>query len=170
MPRIAKDAEVAPPLIHYYFGSKENLWRETIDHSLGELYREASSIFRATSSLAPLDRLRILLQVHAQFAAKCPDHFSLIVAEARAESERFAWVQEHYTGLLFDDIVSILGDARDAGAIRDVPLQQLAVVLIGGILVNFTVYPDHSEPAGVEQRSNDFIDMLFNMLLNGIAA
>jgi AcrR family transcriptional regulator len=170
LPKIAREAQVAPPLIHYHFGSKERLWRETIDHSLGELRREATSVFRVTSSLAPLERLLILLRVHAQFAARCPDHFSMIVAEARAETERFAWIQEQYTGLLFEDVVSILREARECGSIRDVPLEQVAVILIGGILVHYTVYPSHQRSgAGAEMRG-DFTDTLFDMLLRGITS
>lgn len=169
MPRIAKLANVAPPLIHYYFGSKENLWRETVDHSLGELRREAAMICLATRSLAPLDRLRALLQAHAHFAAKWPDHFFMIIAEARSVSERFAWVQENYTGILFEDVVSILRDARDAGAIRDVCPDQLALILIGGILLHFTVYPNRLETETKDEAANRFSDMMFDLLLNGVA-
>ena len=170
MPKIAETANVAPPLIHYYFESKEMLWREAIDHSLGQLRKEGSSIFSATRSLAPLDRLRTLLHSYAQFAARCPDHFSMIVAEARTGSDRFAWVQEHYTGLLFDDVVLILQDARNDGAIRDVPIDQLAIVLIGGILVYFTFYTFPAGSVRVDQIATDFTEMIFGMLLNGIAA
>ena len=34
LPHLARLANVAPPLIHYYFGAKDNLWRETVDYSL----------------------------------------------------------------------------------------------------------------------------------------
>lgn len=169
MPRIASLAGVAPPLIHYYFRSKENLWRETVDQSLGELHREATSILRATSALAPLDRLRTLLQVHAQFAARCPDHFSMIVAESRADSSRFAWIQENYTGLLFNDLITLLQDARDAGVIQDKPLDQVAVVLISSILVYFTVYRPEPNLKSLEENAGDFSEMVFDMLLRGIA-
>lgn len=168
LPKIARMANVAPPLIHYYFGSKEQLWRETVDFSLGELIREAASIIQATRSLAPLDRLRALLQAHIQFAAKWPDHFIMIVAETRSGSERFDWLQENYTGVLFDEVVQILRDARDSGAIRDVPLDQLAIILIGGILIYFTVYP--SRPIGdLEKTANQFADTMFELLLRGVA-
>lgn len=169
MPRIASLAGVAPPLIHYYFRSKENLWRETVDQSLGELHREATSILRATSALAPLDRLRTLLQVHAQFAARCPDHFSMIVAESRADSSRFAWIQENYTGLLFNDLITLLQDAQDAGVIQDKPLDQVAVVLISSILVYFTVYRPEPNLKSLEENAGDFSEMVFDMLLRGIA-
>ena len=170
MPKIARLANVAPPLIHYYFGSKDNLWRETIDHSLGELRREAAAIFQATRSLTPLDRLRAVLQAHSQFAAKWPDHFFMIMAEARSNPERFEWVQQNYTGVLFDEVLQILRDAREQGAIRDLDLEQIAITLIGGILVYFTVYPRHAPEAEIEHDANRFCATLFEMLLQGIVA
>ncbi|MCB2073709.1 MAG: TetR/AcrR family transcriptional regulator [Novosphingobium sp.] len=168
LPRIAKLAKVAPPLIHYYFGSKEKLWRETVDYSLGELKREAEAISQATRALAPLDRLRALLQAHTLFAAKWPDHFFMIIAEARSDSGRFDWLQENYTGVLFNDVVAILRDARDAGAIRDVPLDQLAIVLIGGILLYFTVYPSRPPKEEIDKVTVQFCDMMYSLLLDGV--
>ena len=100
VPKIAKMARVAAPLIHYYFGSKENLWRESVANSLGDLRREALAIRNATRALAPLDRLRVFLQTLTQHAARWPDNFVMIIAEARSESDRFAWVDENYTGVI----------------------------------------------------------------------
>jgi AcrR family transcriptional regulator len=168
MPKIARLANVAAPLIHYYFGSKEKLWREAVEHSLGELRGEAAAICNATRGLAPLDRLRALLQAHTQFAAKWPDHFFMIIAEARSDSLRFDWVQANYTGVLFEEVVAILRDARDAGAIRDVRLDQVAVTLIAGILLYFTVYPQSGEET-VDEVANGFCDQMFDVLLRGLA-
>ncbi|MBU6269098.1 MAG: hypothetical protein KGN34_16240, partial [Sphingomonadales bacterium] len=154
---------------HYYFGSKEKLWRETVDHSLGELRREATAICAATRSLAPLDRLRALLQAYCHFAARWPDHFFMIIAEARSDSERFAWVQAHFTGMLFAEVVGILRDAREAGAIRDIRLDQVAITLIAGILLNFTVYPAEKPLADLAADADAFCDQMFEMLLHGIA-
>jgi len=170
MPRIAKLAKVAPPLIHYYFRSKGNLWRETVDYSLGNLRREAAAILSATRALAPLDRLRALLQAHAHFAANWPDHFFMIIAEARAsDGERFAWVQENYTGILFDDVVAILRDAQQRGHIRDIDIEQLAVLLIGGLLLYFTVYPDRPGDKDRDELADDYTEMMFSVLLDGVA-
>jgi len=168
MPRIARLANVAPPLIHYYFGNKELLWRETVDHSLGELRREATAICAATRSLAPLDRLRALLQAYCHFAARWPDHFFMIIAEARSDSERFAWVQANFTGMLFEEVVGILRDARDAGAVRDVQMDQVALTLVAGILLNFTILPAGKPPADLDADADRFCDLLFDLLVRGI--
>lgn len=170
MPKIAKMAQVAPPLIHYHFGSKEKLWQETVDHSLGSLRREAAAIRKATQALAPLDRLRALLQAITHFAAHCPDHFVMIVAEARSDSGRFAWIQENYTGALFDEVVDILRDARESGAIQDVNLEQLTFMLIGGILLYFTIRPDMFRDKDLDSVSDEFTELMFRMFLAGVAA
>ena len=169
LPKIARLANVAPPLIHYYFGSKENLWRETVDHSLGELRREAAAVQQATRALAPLDRLRALLQTVAHFAARWPDHFAMIVAEARSDSGRFAWIQKNYTGVLFDEIVSLLSDARASAAIEDVDVEQLAFMLVGGILLYFTVRPELLHGKDVDRVPIEFTDLMFHMFLDGVA-
>lgn len=168
MPQIAKLAEVAPPLIHYYFGSKDKLWQETIEHSLGKLRREVSAIHNASRALAPLDQLRAILQAHAHFAAHWPDHFFMIIAEARSHGERYAWVHENYTGVLFDDVVAILGKARDKGDIEDINIEQLVLMLIGGLLLYFTVYPARPEDRDVDELADEYTEMMFKLLNNGI--
>ena len=167
MPKIAKMAQVAAPLIHYYFQSKENLWRETVAHSLGDLRRDALAIGNATRALAPLDRLRVLLQALTQHAARWPDNFVMVIAEARSESGRFAWVQENYTGVIFQEVLSILREAKNRKIIKDVAIDQLASLLIGGVLVYFTANPevrDNANPTDLDRISREYTDLIFELL------
>ena len=173
MPKIAKMAQVAPPLIHYYFGSKENLWRETVAHSLSDLRRDALAIGNATRALAPLDRLRALLQALTQHAARWPDNFVMIIAEARSESGRFAWVQKNYTGVIFQEVLSILQDAKDRKVIKEVVIDQLASLLIGGVLVYFTGNPhvrDNASATELDRISREYTDLMFKLLLDGVVS
>ena len=171
MPKIAKRAGVAAPLIHYYFGSKENLWRETVALSLRDLRRDALAIGEATRALAPLDRLRVILQALTQHAARWPDNFVMIMAEARSESDRFAWVQENYTGVIFREVLSILQDAKDRKVIKDVGIDQLAFLLIGGVLVYFTANPvirDNTNAEDLDKISREYTDLMFGLLREGV--
>jgi TetR/AcrR family transcriptional regulator len=173
MPRIAKVAQVAAPLIHYYFGSKENLWRETVAYSLRDLRRDALAIGNATRALAPLDRLRVFLQTVTQNAARWPDNFVMIIAEARSESDRFAWVQENYTGVIFQELLSILQDAKDRKVIKDVDLDQLASLLVGGVLVYFTANPEvsnNTDPKYLDRIAAEYTDLMFGLLVEGITS
>lgn len=169
LPKIAKQAGVASPLIHYYFGTKDNLWRETVDYSLGRLLRETSAIRDATRALPPLDRLRVLLQAFTTFAANWPDHFAMIMAEAGSESDRFAWVQEEYIGALLKDVMSILAEAMDKDQIKSVSVDQLAYILFGGMLLYFTVNPAFPKGKDRDQLAHEYTDLVFSMLTGGLA-
>jgi len=94
----------------------------------------------------------------------------MIIAEARSDSERFDWVQEHYTGVLFEQVLTILRDARDSGAIRDVDLEQIAIMLVGGILIHFTVLPRAAGPDRAQRPADAYCDTMFDVVLNGLAA
>src|SRR6267143_4860333 len=96
LPKIAEIAKIAHPLIHYYFGSKDNLWRETVDYAFGGLVAEATAVEAASRGLSPLHRLRVIVQAFAQFAARYPDHLGLMMAEMRSGSERLDWLRENY--------------------------------------------------------------------------
>src|SRR3977135_2779066 len=74
LPKIAEIAKVAHPLIHYYFGSKDNLWGETVEYAFGGLIGEAKAVEASSRSLSPLQRLRVMIQAFAQFAARYPNH------------------------------------------------------------------------------------------------
>src|SRR4051812_41453758 len=80
---IAERAHVLAPLIPYHFGSKDNLWRATVEFALGDLNREADTIKRASRGLSPLDRLSLQIRSFTHFAARYPDHFGLLCSEAR---------------------------------------------------------------------------------------
>jgi hypothetical protein len=92
----------------------------------------------------------------------------MIVAEARANSDRFAWLQENYTGLLFEEVVAILDEAAQAGLIREVSRTNLAIILIGSILVHFTFYPSQAAPPANAVASSGFVELLFDLLTRGV--
>jgi AcrR family transcriptional regulator len=170
LPKIAEMAKIAHPLIHYHFGSKDNLWRETVDYALGDLSREAATIRTASRGLSPLDRLRVLIRAFTHFAARCPDHFGLILAEARSDSDRFAWIQENYTADFLDSLKAIIQEAQEQKQIRAIPLGNLAFVLMGSMLLYFTVNPTLPRNVELDQLADEHAELLIDIILNGIAA
>lgn len=168
LPKIARAAEVAPPLIYYHFGSKENLWRDTVDFSLGQLLRQVTAISDATRSLMALDRLRSMLEMFCLFAAEFPDQFSMIIAEARSDSDRFGWVNETYTSELFGLITATLEEAQKAGIVRNLNVENLATMLFGAIFTRFAVGRNQQQGENNRQVSEDYVVELFDAFINGI--
>jgi AcrR family transcriptional regulator len=170
LPKIAEIAKVAHPLIHYYFGSKDNLWRETVEYAFGGLIREATAVEAASLSLSPLQRLRVMVQAFAQFAARYPNHFGLIMAEMRSDSERLVWLRENYLNAFVKRLTRVLKDAQEQNEIKKVPLDHLGLILIGSIVLYFSMNLEPPKNISAEDLANRHAKWVLEVILNGIVA
>lgn len=167
IPQIAKMASVAPPLIYYYFGTKDRLWRDTVEYSMIGIMQEVKSIRNATRTLTPLNRLQALIYSFTAFAAHSPDYVIMVISEARSDSDRFRWAQENFSTPLLQENIQILEDAKSLGIIKDVSLEHLAFSLFGGILTYFAVMTDLPHGKDLDVIIDRHAAMIFNMLKDG---
>lgn len=170
LPKIAAIAKIAHPLIHYYFGSKGNLWRETVEYAFGGLIGEATAVEAASRSLSPLQRLRVMVQAFAQFAARYPNHLGLIMAEMRSDSERLVWLRENYLNAFVKRLTRILKEAQEQNEIKKVPLHHLAFILIGSIVLYFSINLEPPKNVSPEDLANRHAKWVLEVILNGIIA
>ena len=170
LPRIAALAKIAHPLIHYYFGSKDNLWRETVEYAFGGLVAEATAVEAASRGLSPLHRLRVMVQAFAQFAARYPDHLGLIMAEMRTDSERLAWLRKNYLDAFVGRLTRALKDAQEQNEIKKIPLDHLAFILIGSIVLYFSINFEPLKNVKSEDLANRHARWVLEVILNGITA
>jgi AcrR family transcriptional regulator len=170
LPKIARIAKVAHPLIHYYFRSKDNLWRETVEYAFGGLIGEAKAVEASSRSLSPLQRLRVMIQAFAQFAARYPNHLGLIMAEMRSDSERLAWLRENYLNAFVKRLRRVLKDAQEQNEIKKVPLDHLAFILIGSIVLYFSINLQPPTNVSSEELANRHAKWVLEVILNGIVA
>ena len=168
LPKIAEIANVAHPLIHYYFGSKDNLWRETVEYAFGGLIGEATAVEAASRGLSPLHRLRVMVQAFAQFAARYPDHLGLIMAEMRSDSERLVWLRENYLDAFVRRLTRALKDAQEQNEIKKIPLDHLAFILIGSIVLYFSINFEPPKNVKSQELANSHAKWVLEVILNGI--
>jgi AcrR family transcriptional regulator len=168
LPKIAEIAKIAHPLIHYYFGSKDNLWRETVEYAFGGLIAEATAVEAASRGLSALHRLRVMVQAFAQFAARFPDHLGLIMAEMRSDSERLVWLRENYLNAFVGRLTRALKDAQEQNEIKKIPLDHLAVILIGSIVLYFSINLAPPKNVKSEDLADRHAKWVLEVILNGI--
>src|ERR1700731_1393792 len=166
LPKIAEIAKIAHPLIHYYFGSKDNLWRETVDYAFGGLIAEATAVEASSRGLSPLQRLRVMVQAFAQFAARYPNHLGLIMAEMRSDSERLAWLRENYINAFVGRLTRALKDAQEQNEIKKIPLDHLAFILIGSIVLYFSINFEPLKNVKSEGLANRHAKWVLEVILN----
>jgi AcrR family transcriptional regulator len=170
LPKIAEIAKVAHPLIHYYFGSKDNLWRETVEYAFGGLIAEASAIEAASRGLSPVHRLRVMVQAFAQFAARYPDHLGLMMAEMRSDSERLVWLRENYINAFLARLTRALKDAQEQNEIKKIPLDHLAAILTGSIVLYFSINLEPRKNVKSEDLADRHAKWVLEVILNGLIA
>jgi TetR/AcrR family transcriptional regulator len=167
LPRIAEGAGVAHPSILYHFQSKDNLWRQTVDHAFGPLIRETAQLEVASRALTPLDKLRLLIRAFCRFAARHPDHFALIMAEARTDSERLCWLRETYADAFLAKLEAVLRSAQRQRQMRPIPVEHLSFILIGAVVLFFS-FNFHLPPgADLDALAEKHADYVIEVLLNG---
>lgn len=91
---IAERAGVAQPLVHYHFGTKDDLWRAAVDRCFELLDLTLAPVAEATD---PLDALRRMLRCFVTFAAATPQLNRIVAQEGSADSDRLQWLVATHT-------------------------------------------------------------------------
>lgn len=172
IPAIAKAADIGHPLVHYHFGSKENLWRTAVDYAFGDLAQSIAVLEAAAISLEPVDALKLLCRGFAQFTARHPLHTLIIFNELRTGGDRFDWLIERYLRPLHARLDAVIAAAVATGRIRPVPAAHLSSIVIGAAAHFFGAAPliarlydiDVQDPEVIEAHATWAVEILMNGL------
>ncbi|MGE0217401.1 TetR/AcrR family transcriptional regulator [Mycolicibacterium sp.] len=132
MSAVARDAGVAQPLMHYYFSSKDELWRAAVGRAFNEMmvHEDMSKELR---ELDPVSGLRLLVHRHISFLARHPSVAPLIASESQFTSDRITWLTDTYIAPLEKHLRHLLELGQQQGRIRaDLPIPHVVRYIVGG--------------------------------------
>jgi AcrR family transcriptional regulator len=89
---IANAANVAKPLIHYHYATKEVLWQAAVSHAQQALMSELMAVKTLMSSLSPLQSIELLSKKLIEFAARHPQLVRIVVDETGKGGPRAEWL------------------------------------------------------------------------------
>jgi TetR/AcrR family transcriptional regulator len=170
---VARQAEVAQPLLHYYFDSKTALWKAAIDMVYTEHSMDFAGAEHLIHSLEPRMLLEMLLRHWVQLTAKYPEVGMIMQYEAGQESPRLQWLVEQHLEPAQAHTAKLLEKAQQDGHIKEIPMQHLIPILTGAIRFFFASGPyikfiygtDVSDPAVTKSHADYLVDILLNGLL-----
>ena len=93
---IAKAANVAKPLIHYHFASKEALWQAAVSDAQAALMAETLLFQERLSHLNPMQAIEFISEKMVAFAASHPQLVRIVVDETGKGGSRAEWLFEHF--------------------------------------------------------------------------
>lgn len=171
---IARRSGVTQPLIHYHFGTKEGLWRATVNDLFTRLGTEFAGIVRRHPPVHGQFRTTFLelMREFVRFCGRNPQFPRLLYLELPVPSSRSSWLLETWVKPITRQVVQFHpAFARDA-ALKDLPLAHLMAIVTGAAgtffaLGNFmqdvwgTAIDD---PANIELHAQTLVSLLENGL------
>jgi len=173
LPEVAREAGLGGPTVHYHFGSKENLWRETIDYAFKNLIMRLEAVENASQDAEPKAGLKMLCRAFAKFTVEYPESVMLLTNENRNPGPRNDWIIGRYLRPFHDYFDSAVERAVLSGAIKKISPIHFTYAVIGATTYFYSILPLTEAMYGDEAKEpktcETFSDFLINMVFNGVS-
>jgi TetR/AcrR family transcriptional regulator len=171
---IARLHRVSPPLIHYYFKSKDELWRAAMDQGIGDMVRNIQAICAEMIESDSIARLKFFIRRYVAIVAEKPAVFRVIIRESDMPGPRLTWLAQNYMTPLYTLVTGLVERAQSGGKLKSiVPPYHMAQIITGAcyhflssrnrLLATYGVDVNIREIR--ELHANAVIDILFTGML-----
>lgn len=173
MSAVARSAGVAQPLMHYYFASKEDLWRAAMGKAFGEMLVQ-QELNHELKELDPVSALQVLIRRHISFLARHPNVAPVLASESQFPTDRVHWLSDTFIAPLEEHLSTLIKLGQQEGRIRDdLPIPYVARFIIGsasalfmtGALMERMYGIDTADPVAVETYTRVTIDLTLSGVL-----
>lgn len=166
---IAARAGVNQGLIPYYFGTKDELWREAVDRAFAELREGLSGIFVTHAAESGRERLARMIRRYVAFVARHPEFVRLMNEEGKRDGPRMRWLTDRHVRPLYEGVSRVFREARVVDALPPgVDPVHLHYVFVGAVATIFHQAPecrrltgyDPSRPEAARAHADALIQLL----------
>jgi AcrR family transcriptional regulator len=169
---VAREAELNPALVTYYFGTKDNLFQAVVEQVIGEWRAEV--IASMPEKAGPEEALRSRARATMYFLRRYPSLTKLIIHQMiTVKSKESRFFIENFARINFEEHRAILQKGVEAGLFRAVdPLFFFAhYIAMGDLYATSRPMMEHlsGKPDDDEAQFRDFVEAAIDMLINGIA-
>lgn len=169
---IARSAGVSQPVVHYHFGSKEELWRASADDVMSRMGAVLAEIQSDLRDADPLTRLRAMFRRYARFVGENPDATRFLHNVGSGDNERLRWIVEEHVSSIQQRMVEAIEAAQASGQVKPIPAVEVLTVLIGAAANVFSRGGLYTLQNERDVCSNEYIefhsDAVIEILLNGL--
>lgn len=164
---IARHVSVTQPLIHYHFGSKDELWQQTVDLAFSRLASRLKKLSRPTENVASFESLA---RNYVEFVKNNPEFGRMVARES--DPGRIRWMVDRYIRPLVKTFETRLDEARAAGYVTDIPTRYILSAFIGAANHPFTMASIFEELYGSDpgspQEADAYATALWKIMADGV--
>lgn len=168
---IARRVGVTQPLVHYHFGSKERLWKTTVNELFDRLNARLAAKSEELEGMGPACRLAGIGHAFIDFTIEAPQLARMINHDGVVEGARLEWLVDEHVRPLAEVWEKEIEAAREAGLIKDIPAPFLSFMFVGAAQLFFNLSPLVTQLFGLEPRSpetaKEYANALIEVFLKG---
>lgn len=128
---IAERAGVRQSLVIHHFGTKEELWRETLRETNQDRRDKLVARLRGLRGVDDTTKLKLVLEDFVRFSAEHPEFHELMAHAAKEKGERLSWIVEDYLQHTFDSTADLIRSAQKEGRFIEGDPYHLQYLFIG---------------------------------------
>lgn len=168
---INRELGVSHNLVYQRFGTKDELWRATVDFAFGDLVNEIKTSFDPTIA-DPLEQLRSGVRRFLIYSAHHPELLALMNIEGGQDTERLRYVFRTYIEPSQAWTFRLLDHLAADGVIRPIEHRAFFFLVTHGGAAPFTLAPlaelfdpaPPDDPARIEQHA----DLVATLIIEGL--
>lgn len=158
MREVAERSGVGQPLIVYHFGSKEALWKATVDRLWDGLVEEVEGRAEGARMASDPAVARRVLRAFVEAVARDPAWLQILLREAAEPGERLGWLVERHSRATYEAGAAFLAGAQERGLLPGLPTRHLLYLLVGGLTFVIAMAPEIEAVTGEDALSAEFLD------------
>jgi TetR/AcrR family transcriptional regulator len=162
---VASRAGYSQAIIHYHFGSKDELWREAMTHLLRDLDARFPLDIKELSDLQPLDRLKVVVRRFIALSAHSTALTSILARETLSDGERLKWLVNRHFQKRVDFLEKIVAELMRTGEANQVPSYVATQVILLSSSFLFCMAPLIKQVHGTNPVEGTELDRLPDDLL-----
>jgi TetR/AcrR family transcriptional regulator len=162
---VASRAGYSQAIIHYHFGSKDELWREAMTHLLRDLDARFPLDIKELSDLQPLDRLKVVVRRFIALSAHSTALTSILARETLSDGERLKWLVNRHFQKRVDFLEKIVAELMTTGEASKVPSYVATQLILLSSSFLFCMAPLIKQVHGVDPLERAELDRLPDDLL-----
>ncbi len=172
--QIAKAAGLTQSIVHYHFGTKEQLWKSAVTRLIGRRGLVFEAVPPEFKDIEPIARLKILLRRLFRANVKEPNYSRIVMQEAMGNGTRMQWLLDQHLIRGYGVIDSMLKDAIENGSLRRLPFHGLSNILTsvasGTVLLGHVTRAIYGIDLSAEEKLDELEDMIISIVFDGLAA
>ena len=169
---IAKKAGVNSAMIHYYFGSKEGLYRAILEAAASKV--RALLVDTSSRAASSKDRLASFVDAYAEYILNHPNLARILYREMLTGGKHIMQVAQKYAVTNYTILRNTIAEGVQGGELRPIDVELAPISLMGMVVIFQFLRPFISVALGKTEYDDRFVNRIaahtIDLFFNGVVS